>query len=255
MQSLFDLSGRVALVTGSHRGIGFAMAQQLGRAGARVIVSSNEEAGLTQAVATLREEGIDTLGIPCDVLDDEGLANLVQRAESELGPLDILMANAGIGSRLGSMIDMTEEEYQTLMNVNLRSVIQLCKLVAPGMAERGRGSIVVTSSIAGLRGYSRAGLYAISKAAVAQLARNMAAEYGPSNVRVNAISPGLVDTQLAAAVVKDPVAGEQRKNLTPLRRFGQPQDIAGAALFLASDAAAYVTGHNLVVDGGYTIRE
>jgi NAD(P)-dependent dehydrogenase (short-subunit alcohol dehydrogenase family) len=255
MKSLFDLSGRTALVTGSHRGIGLAMVQQLGRAGARVILSSNDAEGCQRAAQGLRDEGIEALPIACDVLDDDALATLVQRSEAEMGPLHILMCNAGIGSRLAPMAEMTEDEYQTILNVNLRSVIQLCKLAVPGMAARGQGSVVLTSSISGLRGYSRAGIYAISKAAVAQLARNMAAEYGPSNVRVNAISPGLVDTELAAAVVKNPELADRRSAATPLRRIGTPQDIAGAALFLASDAASFVTGHNLIVDGGYTIRE
>ncbi len=253
--ALFDLTGKTALVTGSHRGLGFAMARELGRAGARVVVSSNERAGCEAARQAIAEEGIEALSIPCDVGVDAELDRLVTETESGFGPIDILVCNAGVNPHFGSLTEATEDEYDAIMRINLRSVVQLCNRVLPGMAQRKEGAVVLTSSISGLRGNGKIGVYALSKAAIAQLARNYAVEFGPDNVRVNAISPGLIDTDFAKPITSNPDILGPRLLKTPLRRVGKTEEIAGATVFLASAAGAFVTGHNLVVDGGTVIGD
>jgi NAD(P)-dependent dehydrogenase (short-subunit alcohol dehydrogenase family) len=252
---LFSLSGRTALVTGSHRGIGYAIAREMGRAGARVAISSNDAAGCEAALATLRADGIEAIAIPCDVGVDADLDRLVDRTLAAYGRIDILVCNAGINPHFGSLTAATEEEYEAIMRINLRSVLQLCNRVIPAMAGRGDGAVILTSSISGLRGNGKIGLYALSKAAIAQLARNYAVEFGPANVRVNAISPGLIDTEFATPIIGNPDILGPRLKKTPLRRVGTATEIAGAAVYLASPAGAFVTGHNLVVDGGTTIGD
>lgn len=253
--SLFSLSGKGALVTGSHRGIGFAIARQMGLAGARVVVSTNDPAGCAAAAEVLHSEGIEATGIVADVGRDADLDQLVAGAGAALGAIDILVCNAGINPHFGSLVEATEDEYEAIMRINLRSAMQLCNRVIPAMAKRGGGSVILTSSISGLRGNARIGVYALSKAAIAQLARNYAVEFGPSNVRVNAISPGLIDTEFATPITGNPDILKPRLLKTPLRRVGTVDEIAGAAVFLASPAGAFVSGHNLVVDGGTTISD
>jgi len=253
--SLFDLSGKVALVTGSHRGIGLSIAREMGLCGARVVVSSNEEEGCQAATEELKAEGIDAIGIACDVGEDAELDRLVSETRKTFGGIDILVCNAGINPHFGPMAVATDSEYDAIMRINLRSAVQLCNRVLPEMAERRAGSVILTSSISGLRGNARIGVYALSKAAIAQLARNLAVEFGPSNVRVNAISPGLIRTEFATPILGNAEGLAKRLEKTPLRRVGEAREIAGAAVFLASDAGAFVTGHNLVVDGGTVIGD
>ena len=252
---LFDLTNKVALVTGSHRGIGFAIARELGLAGARVVVSSNEAEGCRNAAAELERESITAKAIVCDVGVDAELDRLVEETRAAFGAIDILVCNAGINPHFGSLLDATDEEYDAIMHVNLRSQVQLCRRVVPAMAARKSGSVILTSSISGLRGNAKIGVYALSKAALAQVARNLAVEFGPSNVRVNAISPGLIRTEFATPILGNAEGLEKRLLKTPLRRVGEAREIAGAAVFLASDAGAFVTGHNLVVDGGTVISD
>ena len=252
---LFSLSGRTALVTGSHRGIGYAIAREMGRSGARVAISSNDSAGCEASLAELRSEGIDAIAIPCDVGSDADLDRLVAATLAAFGRIDTLVCNAGINPHFGSLTQATEEEYEAIMRINLRSVLQLCNRVIPAMAQRKDGAVILTSSISGLRGNGKIGLYALSKAAIAQLARNYAVEFGPANVRVNAISPGLIDTEFAAPIIGNPDILGPRLLKTPLRRVGTATEIAAAAVYLASPAGAFVTGHNLVVDGGTTIGD
>ncbi|GKX35609.1 MAG: short-chain dehydrogenase [Rhizobiaceae bacterium MnEN-MB40S] len=253
--ALFDLTGKTALVTGSHRGLGFSMTHELGRAGARVVISSNEPAGCEAARKEIAREGIEVLSIPCDVGVDAELDRLVAETEAGFGPIDILVCNAGINPHFGSLTEATDDEYDAIMRINLRSVVQLCNRILPGMAERKDGAVILTSSLSGLRGNAKIGIYALSKAAIAQLARNYAVEFGPDNVRVNAISPGLIDTEFSKPMTGNPDILGPRILKTPLRRVGKPEDIAGAAVFLASPAGAFVTGHNLVVDGGTVIGD
>jgi NAD(P)-dependent dehydrogenase (short-subunit alcohol dehydrogenase family) len=253
--NLFSLEGKGVLVTGAHRGIGLAIAREMGRAGARVVISSLDAAGLEDARSQLEQEGIEALAITCDVGDDQALDRLTAGSESFLGRIDVLSCNAGINPHFGSLTTATDEEYDAIMRINLRSTVQLCNRVIPGMAARRDGAVILTSSISGLRGNGMIGVYALSKAAVAQLARNYAVEFGPSNVRTNAISPGLIDTEFARPITANPEILEPRLLKTPLRRVGTVEEVAGAAVFLASAAGAFVNGHNLVVDGGTTIGD
>lgn len=253
--SLFDLTGKVALITGAHRGIGYAIAQEMGRAGARVTICSNDATGVEAAAQQLAGEGIEALGIACDVGIDADLDRLVAETEAAFGPIDVLVCNAGINPHFGPMAAATGEEYDAIMRVNLRSAVQLTNRVVPKMAERRDGAVILTSSLSGLRGNAKIGVYALSKAALAQHARNLAVEFGPSNVRVNAISPGLIRTEFATPILGNEEGLKKRLEKTPLRRVGEAREIAGAAVFLASPAGAFVTGHNLVVDGGTLISD
>lgn len=253
--SLFELTGKSALVTGAHRGIGLAVARELGRAGATVAICSNDADGIARAAAELNGEGIRAVGMACDVGVDADLDCLVEQTERALGKIDILVCNAGINPHFGPTTVITDKQYDAIMRINLRSVVQLTNRVTPGMVARRDGAIILTSSLSGLRGNARIGVYGLSKAALAQHARNLAVELGPHNVRANAISPGLIRTEFAAPILGDEIGLPRRLEKTPLRRVGEPHEIAGAAVFLASPAGAFVTGHNLVVDGGTLISD
>lgn len=250
MSGLFDLSGKAAIVTGSTRGIGKAIAEALIASGARVVISS-ESAEDTTLVAT--ELGMP--GMACDVTDDAALARLVDFAESALGGIDVLVCNAGITGQAGPFATIDMDDYARVMAINLRSQVVLCNLALPRIARRGGGAAVLVSSLSGLRGNGRINAYALAKAGVAQLARNLAVEWGPRAVRVNAISPGFIATELSGPLLRDAAFMERRMAATPLRRAGTPQEVAGAAVFLASPAGAFVTGHNLVVDGGTLVTD
>lgn len=247
---MFDLTGKAALVTGSTRGIGRAIAEGLIAQGARVVISS-EDAGDTARVAA----ELAMPGLPCDVSDDAALARLVDFMISELGGIDVLVCNAGITGQAGPLAAIDMDDYASVMAINLRSQVVLCNLALSHIAERGGGAAILLSSLSGLRGNARINAYALAKAGVAQLARNLAVEWGPSNVRVNAISPGFIATELSQPLLDNAEFMARRMALTPLRRAGTPAEVAGAAVFLASDAGAFVTGHNLVVDGGTLITD
>lgn len=247
---MFDLTGKAALVTGSTRGIGRAIAEGLIAQGARVVISS-EDAGDTARVAA----ELAMPGLPCDVSDDAALARLVDFMISELGGIDVLVCNAGITGQAGPLAAIDMDDYASVMAINLRSQVVLCNLALPHIAERGGGAAILLSSLSGLRGNARINAYALAKAGVAQLARNLAVEWGPRNVRVNAISPGFIATELSQPLLDNAEFMARRMALTPLRRAGTPAEVAGAAVFLASDAGAFVTGHNLVVDGGTLITD
>lgn len=248
--NLFDLAGKAAIVTGSTRGIGRAVAEALIEAGARAVISSEDAADTARVAAELGMPGC-----ACDVSDDAALARLVDFALTQLGGLDLLVCNAGITGKAGPFAAIDMDDYARVMAINLRSQVVLTGLALPHMAARGGGSAVLVASIAGLRGNGRINAYALAKAGVAQLARNLAVEWGPMNVRVNALSPGFIATELAEPLLADEAFMARRMALTPLRRAGTAQEVAGAAVFLASPAGAFVTGHNLVVDGGTVITD
>jgi len=250
MSDLFSLSGKAAIVTGSTRGIGLAVAEALIAAGARVVISSEDQAD-TERIA----EKLMMPGFACDVSNDAQLAALVDFALSELGQLDVLVCNAGITGKAGSFSNIDMDDYATVMAINLRSQVVLCNLALPHIAISGCGSIILMASLAGLRGNGRINAYALAKAGVAQLARNLAVEWGPRAVRINAISPGFIATELSRPLLEDKQFMERRMALTPLRRPGTVAEIAGAAVFLATPASGFVTGHNLVVDGGTLISD
>lgn len=251
---MFDLKGKVVVVTGSSRGIGRAIAEVFARQGARVVVSSRTAEACTPVAEAIRNAGGDALVVPCHIGKKQDLRQLVDKTIEKWGRIDVLVCNAAINPVYGPMSDLTDEAFDKIMGTNVRSTWQLCEMVLPGMAANGGGAVVILSSIAGLRGNAVIGAYGMSKAAEAALARNLAVEWGPKNIRVNALAPGLVKTDFARALWEDPERLARAENQTPLRRIGTPEDIAGVALFLATDASAYVTGQTIVADGGEVIR-
>ncbi len=253
--ALFELTGKVALVTGSTRGIGLAIAEEMARAGAEVVITSNEAEACSSVAQGLRAAGLKASAVPCDVASRDALAALVNEVLARHGRIDVLVCNAGIQPPHGPLHERSEADWDAIMTVNLRSVLWLTNLVIPQMAARREGSVILMASISALRGNKAIGLYALSKAACAQLARNLAVEWGPSNVRVNSIAPGLIATDFSRSLTGDPEALKRRLALTPLRRVGEPADVAGVAVMLAARAGAFVTGQNLVVDGGTLISD
>ena len=251
--SLFDLKGKAAVVTGSTRGIGRAIATALARAGAGVVISSRTADKCDEVVSELLNEGLDATPIPCHIGKRDDLERLVSGALKHYGRIDCLVCNAAVNPYYGPMAQLSDEAFTKIVDSNVRSNLWLCNLVIPHMAERGDGSVILVSSIAGLRGSEKLGMYALSKAADMQLARNLAVEWGPRNVRVNCIAPGLVRTDFARALWQDPSIRAAAERGYPLRRLGEPEDIAGAAVLLASRAGSWITGQTLVVDGGATI--
>lgn len=247
---MFALTGKRALVTGSTRGIGRAIAEALIAQGARVVISSEDAADTARVAAELAMPGC-----ACDVADDAALARLMDFTAAQLGGLDLLVCNAGITGKAGPFAAIDMDDYARVMGINLRSQVVLCNLALPHIAQAGGGSAVLISSLSGLRGNGRINAYALAKAGVAQLARNLAVEWGPQGVRVNAVSPGFIATELSQPLLDDAAFMARRMAMTPLRRPGTVQDVAGAVAFLASDAGAFVTGHNLVVDGGTVITD
>ena len=204
-------------------------------------------------MAGIVEAGGKAMSIPCNVGDKSQLQALIQRTREQFGKVDILVCNAAVNPYYGPLLDVSDEAYDKTMSSNVRSNLWLMQLVMPEMAERKDGVVIIISSIAGLRGSPLLGVYAISKAADLQLCRNLAVEWGPHNIRVNCIVPGLVKTDFARALWEDPVVLEQAVSNAPLKRIGQPIEIAGAAVFLASRAGNFITGQAIVVDGGVTI--
>lgn len=246
---MFDLTGKVAIITGSTRGIGRAIAQAMMDAGARVVISSEDEADTARAAAEM-----GALGIACDVVDDAALGALVDGTVAALEGLDIVVCNAGITGRPGPFSSVDMDDYARVMAINLRSQVVLCNLAYPHLRARG-GNAVLIASLSGLRGNGAINAYALAKAGVAQLARNLAVEWGPHGVRANAISPGFIATELSAPLLANEAFMTSRMGMTPLRRPGKPEEVAGATVFLSSAAGGFVTGHNLVVDGGTLITD
>lgn len=253
MKHLFDLSGKVAVVTGSTKGIGKAIAEALAAHGAKVVVSSRKADAVEAVTKEIRAAGGTALGVPCNIGRKDELQNLVDRTRKEWGRIDVVVGNAAVNPFYGSNIDIPDSAFEKIMGSNVLSNIQLAGLVIPEWKERRDGSFIIVSSIGGLRASTVIGAYCLSKAADMQLARNLAAEFGPWNIRVNCIAPGLVRTDFARALWEDPKKSEQRVSETPLRRLGEPEDLAGAAVYLASRAGAWTTGQTIVVDGGVTI--
>ena len=251
----FSLAGKTAIVTGSSRGLGYAVAEAFAAAGARVMISSEDSAACADAHGRLARAGVDVRWFKCDVTNEAEQRALVETTVKEFGGLDIVVANAGIAGPMQGTCEAEPGDHARVMAINLDSVVRLCGFALPHLKARGGGSIILMSSIAALRGNRTLGSYALSKAALAQLARNLAVEHGPDNIRANAIAPGFIRTELAAPLLADEAFMSRRMQNTPLRRPGEPAEVAGAALFLASPAGAFVTGHTLVVDGGTTITD
>ncbi len=254
-KNLFDLSGQVAIITGSSRGIGRAIAERMAEHGARVVISSRKLQACEEVVQAINaKHGAGrAVAIAANISSKDDLAQLVQQTQQQLGPVDVLVCNAASNPYYGPQAGITDEQFRKILDNNIVANHWLIGMVAPQMIERKSGSIIIVSSIGGLRGSPVIGAYCISKAADMQLARNLAVEFGPHNVRVNCIAPGLIKTDFARALWEDADMLKERMSTTPMRRIGEPDEIAGAAVFLASQAGSYVTGQSLVVDGGVTI--
>ena len=250
MPTLFDLTGKVAVVTGSSRGIGRAAALRLAEHGARVVVSSRRPDACEAVAAEIRAAGGQAHVIACNVGHKEELQALVDRTAALWGGIDVLVVNAAVNPYYGPAAGCSDEAFDRVMGSNVRSAFWLCNMALPGMAARGGGSVVVVSSIAGLRGTPSLGVYGLSKAADMQLVRNIAVEWGAKGVRANCIAPGLVRTDFARALWEDPAVLARRTRDTPLGRIGEPDEIAGAVVFLASPAGSFMTGQTVVIDGG-----
>ena len=250
MTSLFDLSGQVAVVTGSSKGIGRAIAERMAEHGARVVVSSRKADACETVAAGIRGRGGQALVVPCNIGRKDELRALVDRTLAEWGRIDTLVCNAAVNPHFGPSIGIPDDAWDRIMGSNVRSNHWLCNMVLPGMAAQGGGAVIVVSSIAGLRGSVNLGAYGISKAADMQLVRNLAVEWGPRGVRANCIAPGLVRTDFARALWEDADNLRRRTRDTPLHRIGEPDEIAGAAVFLAGAAGRFMTGQTMVIDGG-----
>jgi NAD(P)-dependent dehydrogenase (short-subunit alcohol dehydrogenase family) len=253
MGNLFDLTGKVALITGSSKGIGRAIAERMAEHGARVVVSSRKADACEAVAAGIRAKGGEAIVLPANIGRKEQLQQLVNDTIAQWGGIDILVCNAAVNPYFGPAIDCPDDAFDRIMASNVKSNFWLSNMVMPQMAERGGGAVIVISSIAGIRGTPTIGVYGISKAADTALVRNIAVEWGRKNIRANCIAPGLVKTDFARALWEDPAVLAKRVRDSPLPRIGEPDEIAGAAIFLASAAGSFTTGQTFVIDGGVTI--
>lgn len=251
---MFDLTAKVAIITGSSRGIGRAIAERMADAGSQVVISSRKaEACKTVADAINRKHPGAAIAIPASISSKQDLQNLVDRTRATLGHADVLVCNAASNPHFGSMASIDDDQFRKVLDNNIIANHWLAQMVAPDMIANNAGTIIIVSSIGGLRGTKSLGAYNISKAADFQLARNLAVELGPHGITVNCIAPGLIKTDFARAVWENPEAQADVIRDTPLGRIGEVDDIAGVAVFLASQAARFVTGQTIVVDGGLTL--
>ena len=254
---LFDLTGKVAVITGSSKGIGRSIATALAEHGARVVISSRKPDPCAEVAADINARCADHAGeaisIPANIGHKDDLQNLVDQTREKWGQIDILVCNAAVNPYFGPAAGISDEAFDKIMSSNIKSNHWLCNMVAPEMIERNDGSIMIVSSVGGLQASTVIGAYNISKAADFALVRNLAAEYGPHGVRVNAIAPGLVRTDFARALWENPAILKSATSTTPLRRIGEPDELSGVAVFLASRAGSFATGQNFIIDGGQTI--
>jgi NAD(P)-dependent dehydrogenase (short-subunit alcohol dehydrogenase family) len=257
MNNLFDLNGKVALVTGSSKGIGRAIVERMAQHGAKVVVSSRKADICDEVAAAINETQAEevAVAIACNISHKEELQQLVAKTREKWGSIDTLVCNAAVNPFFGSSADIPDDAFDKIMNVNIKANMWLCNMVLPEMVERKDGSITIVSSIGGIKGSAMLGAYGLSKAADFQMARNLAVEYGAHNVRANCIAPGLIKTNFARALWDNPEILKLATSGAPLLRIGMPDEIAGAAVFLASEAGAFMTGQSMVIDGGSTIAD
>ena len=255
MSSLFSLEGKVAVITGSSRGIGKAIAERMAEHGAKVVISSRKPEPCAEVAASINAaHGAGrAISIPANISSKHDLMHLVDETTRQLGQIDILVCNAASNPYYGPLAGIEDDQFRKILENNVIANHWLINFTVPRMIARKEGAVIIVSSIGGLRGSSVIGAYNISKAADFQLARNLAVEYGPHNVRVNCIAPGLIKTDFARALWENPETLKRATSTTPLRRIGEPDEIAGAAVFLASKAGSFMTGQVVVVDGGATI--
>lgn len=251
-RTLFSLEGKTALVTGANGGLGRAISELLASAGARLIISDHDQDSVGKALSGIAG---DHMGLPLN-LDDLPLTRAKMQMLIQAGNIpDCLVLNAGIQGPASSLSEVSDADWQQVMTVNLASAHAITSVLAPAMAGNGGGSIILMASIAALRGSKAIGLYGMTKAALAQLARNLAVEWGPMNIRANAIAPGLIRTPLATDLMNNQSFMERRLSMTPLRRVGAPNEVAATVLLLASDGGAFITGQTIVIDGGTLISD
>lgn len=252
MAGMFDLTGRVALLTGASKGMGLAMATALAHHGAKVVISARKQDQLDLAAAAINDEvGAErATGIACNIGYKDQLQALVQRTRAEVGPIDIVVGNAGVNPYYGKTSQIPDDAYEKTMKANVQANLWLAQLAVSDMVEKGKGSMMFTSSIGAFKPSEMLGTYGMSKLALIGLVRNLAAEFGPAGVRFNAICPGLIKTDFARELWDNPEVETRIKKDIPLRRLGEPDDFGGLAVYLASDASRYMTGQALTVCGG-----
>ena len=253
--TLFDLTGKVAIITGSSRGIGKAIAERMAQHGAKVTISSRKAGPCDEVAAGINATyGAGTaIAVPANISSKEDLQRLVDETKAAFGKVDIVVCNAASNPYYGPLAGIADDQFRKILDNNIISNHWLISMVVPEMIERKDGAVIIVSSIGGLRGSPVIGAYNISKAADFQLARNLAHEYGRHGIRVNCIAPGLIKTDFAKALWDNPETLKRSTETVPLRRIGEPDEIAGAAVFLASAAGTFMTGQAVVVDGGATI--
>lgn len=254
-RGLFDLTGRVVLVTGATGGLGRAIVQRCAEHGAQVAASDVDGRQCTDLAESLRRLGYDVAGFGADLAELDGIDRLIHEVQARFGRVDVLVCNAGIAGPSGPLHAVEQTAWDRVFNINLRSAQRLCAQLTPGMAARSFGRIVLMASIAALRGNRSIGLYGMSKAALAQLARNLAVEWGAQGITANAIAPGLIRTPLSEGLMHDAQFMQRRLAATPLRRVGEPDEVAGVVVMLAGAAGGFMTGQTLVVDGGTVISD
>ena len=249
----FDLTGKVAIVTGASKGIGESIARGLAEHGAKVVVSSRRQEAVDAVAASYRADGFEAIGIACHVGDETQLKNLVDQTIAKYGGVDILINNAATNPTFGPIVEATSEVFDKIMNVNVKACMMLANLCYPSMKERGGGSVINIASVEGMKPSFGLGMYSVSKAAVIMLSQNQAKEWGNVGIRSNAICPGLIQTKFSSALWKNEAVLEQVEKHLPSGRMAQPDEMAGLALFLASDASSYCTGSVFTADGGHMI--
>ncbi len=253
--SLFDLTGKVAIVTGSSKGIGRATAEAMASIGARVVISSRNRDTCEEVAESIRDNGGEAIAIAANIGRKSELDALVNATRDEWNKVDIVVCNAAINPYYGPLTGVSDEVFDKLMHSNVRNNLYLCNLVLPEMAERRDGVIIIISSIGGIRGNTVLGGYGLTKAADMALVRNLAVEWGPRNVRVSCIAPGLIKTDFAQALWENPEMRAHVEKMTPLGRIGAPEEVGGLAAFLATRAGGFITAETIVVDGGITISQ
>ena len=253
MTNKFDLTGKVAIITGSSKGIGAHMARALAKNGATVVVSSRDQEAVDKVAESINQDGGTALGIACHVGKKEALTILVDQSIEKFGGIDIVINNAAINPTYGKLADSDEAIFDKIMNVNVKAAMSLCNLCYPSMTSRGGGSIINIASVEGLKPSFGLGLYSISKAALIMLTKSQAKEWGRKGIRSNAICPGLIQTKFSEALWSDEKTLNAFVQHLPLSRMAQPEEMAGLAVYLASDAASYSTGGVYNADGGYMV--